>query len=215
MVSLRLCVPVALSLALAAAAAPRSHITRVRSRAAHDNTVKVFSKDHYWCAYTLLSFRDITDESVYSSLILPRDPHTNVGDSEYSGGMRSYCSASGRDNDSQGLLPDDFWSESEYRSVRGEKGGKYAQLTGCIRPETIDRLNYGDGGGQYDSSGGADGMGNPRGSVCSGYNHYVELVEPFQKRACIRCCQDFDDCCLDKDTAGCPNVIKGNYFSCT
>ena len=105
--------------------------------------------------------------------------------------MRSYCSASGRDNDSQGLLPDDFWSESEYRSVRGEKGGKYAQcefhitiacnrqyaidirwvdsVTGCIRPETIDRLNYGDGGGQYDSSGGADGMGNPRGSVCSGY----------------------------------------------
>ena len=73
MVSLRLCVPVALSLALAAAAAaPRSHITRVRSRAAHDNTVKVFSKDHYWCAYTLLSFRGITDESVYSSLILPR-----------------------------------------------------------------------------------------------------------------------------------------------
>lgn len=196
MVSLRLCVPVALSLALAAAAAPRSHITRVRSRVAHDNTVKVFSKDHY-------------------CLILPRDPHTNVGDSEYSGGMRSYCSASGRDNDSQGLLPDDFWSESEYRSVRGEKGGKYAQLTGCIRPETIDRLNYGDGGGQYDSSGGADSMGNPRGSVCSGYNHYVELVEPFQKRACIRCCQDFDDCRLDKDTAGCPNVIKGNYFSCT
>jgi len=56
-----------------------------------------------------------------------RDPHTNIGDSEHPGGMQSYCSASGRDNDSQGLLPDDFWSESEYRWARGSKGGKYAQ----------------------------------------------------------------------------------------
>lgn len=33
------------------------------------------------------------------------------------------------------------------------------------------------------------------------YNHYVELIEPSQKRACIRCCQDFDDCRLDKGEA--------------
>jgi len=42
-------------------------------------------------------------------------------------------------------------------------------VTGCIRPETVDRLNSDDMGGQYDSSGGADGVGNPRDSVCSGY----------------------------------------------
>lgn len=74
MVSFRLCASVALSLALAATAAPRSHITkvtRVRGRAAHDNTVKVFSKDHYWCAYISLSFRGMTIK-IHHSLILPR-----------------------------------------------------------------------------------------------------------------------------------------------
>ena len=30
------------------------------------------------------------------------------------------------------------------------------------------------------------------------YNHYVELVEPADKRACIKCCDNFDDCPLDK-----------------
>jgi hypothetical protein len=35
--------------------------------------------------------------------------------------------------------------------------------------ETLDRINGRDDGGQYDSSGGKDGVGNPAGSVCSGY----------------------------------------------
>lgn len=42
-------------------------------------------------------------------------------------------------------------------------------MTGCIRQNTIDRLNRYDEGGQYDSSGGADGKGNPKDSVCVGY----------------------------------------------
>lgn len=92
-------------------------------------------------------------------------------------------------------------------------------VTGCIRPETVDRLNPTDGGGQYDSSGGDGGQGNPQGSKCTGfvqknfiqmhiisvshmvissYNHYVELVEPADNRACIKCCDNFDDCPLDK-----------------
>ena len=32
---------------------------------------------------------------------------------------------------------------------------------------------------------------------CS-YNHYVELVEPADKRACIKCCDNFSDCPLDR-----------------
>ena len=50
-----------------------------------------------------------------------------------------------------------------------------SSVTGCIRPATLDRLNPNDAGGQYDSSGGAGGKGNPQGSVCEGYNHYVEV----------------------------------------
>ena len=92
-------------------------------------------------------------------------------------------------------------------------------MTGCIRPETVDCLNPGDGGGQYDSSGGAGGRGNPQGSVCTGcvsnslpqvrlvlydynvyfrYKHYVELVEPAGPRACIKCCDDPADCPTNK-----------------
>ena len=107
-------------------------------------------------------------------------------------------------------------------------------MTGCIRPEKLSRLNPSDAGGQYDSSGGAGGKGNPQGSQCLGYKHYVELVEPAGPRACIRCCDDPRDCPTNKgmwiyalpnvlgrgadsrssDTQGCPNVIPGNYFDC-
>ena len=44
----------------------------------------------------------------------------------------------------------------------------FSTVTGCIRPELVDRLNPRDAGGQYDSSGGVDGRGNPAESVCLG-----------------------------------------------
>lgn len=95
----------------------------------------------------------------------------------------------------------------------------------------FSQLNNDDGGGQYDSSGGAGGRGNPAGSVCSGYvqfsvaemklaltvpfndryAHYVQIIEPDVSRACIRCCQHTKDCPTNKDTAGCPAVIPGTY----
>lgn len=75
-----------------------------------------------------------------------------------------------------------------------------SKVTGCINASTLDRINPDDAGGQYDSSGGDGGLGNPRNSVCTGcvsltvslfqftifweltssgrYNHYVELLEP-------------------------------------
>jgi len=87
-------------------------------------------------------------------------------------------------------------------------------VTGCIRPEKVSQLVPEDAGGQYDSSGGVNGLGNPQGSICLGYNHYVELVEPRGPRACIKCCDHPDDCPTNKDTQGCPTVIPGNYFDC-
>ncbi|KAF8150956.1 hypothetical protein B0H34DRAFT_158271 [Crassisporium funariophilum] len=169
-------------------------------------------------------------------MIMPRYAHTNIGDSEYTGGMKTYCSPAAHSSPDQGQLPPDFWSNVEFRSGISSRNARYAQLTGCIRPETLDRLNTNDGGGQYDSSGGAGGAGNPAGSKCSGcvlcilsefeknfimiafllsYKHYVELVEPGDKRACIKCCDNYDDCPLHLDTSGCPKVIKGNYFNCS
>ncbi|KAF9048860.1 hypothetical protein BJ165DRAFT_1580357 [Panaeolus papilionaceus] len=156
----------------------------------------------------------VTDSSKFC-MIMPRYEHTNIGDSEYPGGMKTYCSPAGRYDTQQGQLPSDFWSNVEFKAGTSSRGARYAQLTGCIRPEKLSRLNPNDGGGQYDSSGGDGGLGNPQGSKCLGYNHYVELVEPADKRACIKCCDNYDDCPLHLDTAGCPQVIPGNYFNCS
>ncbi|KDQ21528.1 hypothetical protein BOTBODRAFT_182841 [Botryobasidium botryosum FD-172 SS1] len=149
----------------------------LRGRADPDNTV-VINSDTSYC------------------LIVPRNPHTNIGDSEQPGGEQAYCSV-------------------QYDTPTGVNGGRVVQLTGCIDPSTLDRLNPDDGGGQYDSSGGDGGLGNPAGSQCVGYNHYVEILEPSANRGCIRCCDDPDDCPLDQDTAGCQAIIPGNYFGCT
>ncbi|KAF4613848.1 hypothetical protein D9613_008078 [Agrocybe pediades] len=177
------------------AATPAADVQELQSRQAVDNIVYVTDANNF-------------------CMIMPRDPHTNIGDSEHPGGMKTYCSPSGRYSPDQGQLPSDFWSNVEFKTGTSSRGARFAQLTGCIRPEKLSRLNPNDGGGQYDSSGGAGGLGNPQGSKCLGYKHYVELVEPADKRACIKCCDNFDDCPLNKDTAGCPNVIQGNYFNC-
>ncbi|KAJ8507777.1 hypothetical protein ONZ45_g9893 [Pleurotus djamor] len=147
-------------------------------------------------------------------MIVPRDRHANIGDSEHPGGMQTYCSSAGHSDPKQGTLSPNFWRQVSYKVGHGPKGGRYVQLTGCINPSTLDRLNPRDAGGQYDSSGGVGGLGNPRGSQCRGYKHYVELIEPAGFRACIKCCDDTHDCPLNKDTSGCAAVIPGNYFNC-
>ena len=119
-------------------------------------------------------------------MIMPRDKHTNIGDSEHPGGMKTFCSPSGRYDKSQGPLPADFWTNVKFKSGNGRNGGRYAQraysplvnrmcevltkdiVTGCIDPTKLKRLNPDDAGGQYDSSGGVNGQGNPQGSVCLG-----------------------------------------------
>lgn len=40
-------------------------------------------------------------------------------------------------------------------------------------------------------------------SLMSSYAHYVELVEPADKRACIKCCDNNDDCPLSTGEFGC------------
>ncbi|KAF8707248.1 hypothetical protein AX14_013670 [Amanita brunnescens Koide BX004] len=147
-------------------------------------------------------------------IIVPRDPHTNIGDSEYSGGETTYCTSAGRTSPDQGTLPDNFWKNVESKTDNGVNGNRFIQLTGCINPDSLDRLNADDDGGQYDSSGGPDGQGNPQGSMCIGFKSYVQLIEPSASRACIRCCEDDDDCPTNKDRTGCTNVIAGNYFDC-
>ncbi|KAG6831515.1 hypothetical protein H0H92_009783 [Tricholoma furcatifolium] len=109
----------------------------------------------------------INDAGSYC-LIVPLTPHTNIGDSEHPGGETTYCTGAARTSSSQGLIPDGFFTNAVVVNGIGRNGGRYKQITGCIRPQLIDRLNPGDAGGQYDSSGGIGGQGNPQGSVCIG-----------------------------------------------
>ena len=60
-------------------------------------------------------------------MIMPRDPHTDIGDSEHPGGMKTYCSPAGRYSSKQGQLPDDWWSHVAFKSGKGKNGGRYAQ----------------------------------------------------------------------------------------
>ncbi|KAF8608161.1 hypothetical protein BDV93DRAFT_519223 [Ceratobasidium sp. AG-I] len=158
----------------------------LQPRAAPDNTVIVTSTTNY-------------------CLIMPREPHTNIGDSESPGKMQSFCSPSAHSDGSQGQLPADFWNSVTYKNT-----GSYAQLTGCFK-KGFSQLNDNDGGGQYDSSGGDGGRGNPEGSVCTGYNHYVQILEPDSGRGCIRCCQNPKDCPTTTDTQGCAAIIPAAY----
>ncbi|KAJ7489130.1 hypothetical protein FB451DRAFT_1522404 [Mycena latifolia] len=164
-----------------------------------DNTVYITDTNKYWTA------------------------HTAVGDSERPGGMQAYCSPDGRYSPTQGLLPTDFWTRIVLKNGMGVSGQRPPSklklsccltVTGYIRVASLDRLNATDDGGQYDSSGGDCGLGNPQGSVCLGYKHYVELLGPSAARACIRCCDDAADCPTNRDTAGCPEVISGDYVGC-
>ncbi|PKI83122.1 hypothetical protein MVES1_002884 [Malassezia vespertilionis] len=136
-------------------------------------------------------------------LILPKHKES-IGDSERPGGTRSFCTKPY--DGSQGQLNSDFWTEVHFK-----KTSKYVQLTGCINPKVQSTLKLHDDGGQYDSNGGDGGKGNPRNSVCLGYAAYVELVEPSNRHACIRCCHNPKDCNVNNDEDGCEAVIPGKY----
>jgi len=151
----------------------------------------------------------IGSESDYC-LIVPKNKHTNIGDSEYPGGETTYCA---NPHNGQGKMPSDFWTHVTISHGTGKKSGKkYIQMAGCIKASTLDRLNANDDGGQYDSNGGSGGHGNPSGSTCvyEDYLHYVEIIEPAGNRACIRCCQSTTDCPTNFDTDGCPKAVPSS-----
>ncbi|KIM71379.1 hypothetical protein PILCRDRAFT_830381 [Piloderma croceum F 1598] len=107
----------------------------------------------------------------------------------------------------QMLMPSNFWSHVSFKS--GSTVGKhFAQLTGCIRPNTLDHLVPSNLGGQYYYN-------HPGESICLGYKHYIEIVEPASRRACIKCCNDPTDCQpSSKVHPHCPTIIPGKYFNC-
>ena len=91
------------------------------------NIVYVTSTDKHWYVMPSLSPSPIFHSFATNSMIMPRDAHTNIGDSEHPGGMKTYCTPAGRYPSQQGQLPANFWSNIEFKSGKGKNGGRYAQ----------------------------------------------------------------------------------------
>ncbi|KAG8958056.1 hypothetical protein FRC00_003102, partial [Tulasnella sp. 408] len=120
---------------------PEADVSHLQARVSPTNMVQITSTTDY-------------------CMIVPKDKHTDIGDSEYPGGMTTYCS--NPTDPSQGTFASNFWKKVTLKKAKGKNGKDYIQLTGCINVSTCDRLNTGDGGGQYDSNGGSGGKGNPQ-----------------------------------------------------
>ncbi|KAF9286402.1 hypothetical protein BGZ68_002929 [Mortierella alpina] len=97
-----------------------------------------------------------------------------------------------------GILPRGFIQSANFVKTKN-----WVQVTGRMNGKKYG-LSKKDGGGQYD-------IKAPRGSKCSGYAHFVELVEPDSDIYCIRCCKNKVDCPVNKSTYGCRKVLGGNY----
>ncbi|KAI8455204.1 secreted protein [Phakopsora pachyrhizi] len=138
-------------------------------------------------------------------LVVPADYKTSIGTSE-STGMTVWCG--GTEAKYKGRkFKGNFWSSV---TVTENHEKKYIQMTGCINLSACDRLDPRDQGGQYDNNG--DFIGVPSNSFCSNdqiYKAYVQLIEPANNRACIRCCKNAEDCPTNNDRSGCMKAIPG------
>ncbi|KAF9948298.1 hypothetical protein BGZ72_009779 [Mortierella alpina] len=90
------------------------------------------------------------------------------------------------------------------KSAHIKRSNQYIQVTG-----RFDRSKYhmskNDQGSQNDPKAN-------KGSMCVGYNHFVQLIEPNNEHYCIRCCMRKEDCRTDISQYGCQRVIpNGNY----
>lgn len=105
-----------------------------------DNTVLVEDAGKHWCVLVLfitVLVKIPHISTTFCSMIMPRTPHKNIGDSEHPGGMQSYCSSSAHTSDSQGLLPDNFWRNVEFKAGNGSNGGKWAQREYFLSPRSV------------------------------------------------------------------------------
>jgi hypothetical protein len=71
-----------------------------------------------------LSLRDVAVLTIVYRycMIMPKDAHTDVGASEYLGGMTTYFSAEGRQDGSQGQFPTDLWGNVELKTATTANG---------------------------------------------------------------------------------------------
>jgi hypothetical protein len=129
-------------------------------------------------------------------------PHRNESVADGENDATAYCTRAQKDAPGAKLIP-----SGGLKSVHVETSShRWVQVTGRLTPSILG-LSKTDEGGQYDNH----GAGAPHGATCAGWPHFVELVEPNESRYCIRCCESASDCPAGRSTAGCPDIIPGNY----
>jgi hypothetical protein len=117
----------------------------MQPRVADDNIVYVTDTSKFWCVSTIIlranSYTMQILQHDHATVIpcrslndlqtkvtpMSSDPHTNIGDSEHPGGMKTYCSPAGKYSSQQGQLPAQFWSNVALKTGNGPGGGRYAQ----------------------------------------------------------------------------------------
>ena len=141
-----------LSLSGFTSATPAVDVQELEARQAVDNIVYVTDSNLFWCVKycgnpitnfslatvhlqpqydnaSVSSTRPLPDPICHRSNKTNSNPHTNIGDSEVPGGMKTYCSPAGRYSPDQGQLPPDFWSNVEFKSGTSSRGARFAQCT--------------------------------------------------------------------------------------
>ncbi|KAG2174273.1 hypothetical protein INT43_004296 [Umbelopsis isabellina] len=145
-------------------------------------------------AQQIVQIVDSTDFCLF--MPTPGQEDMNISDSEQDATV--YCLGNAPDATGAGKLPSGFILSAHYVST-----SDYVQITGQINPAAAG-LNVTDDGGQYD-------VAAPNGASCSGYQYFVQLIEPSGNDYCIRCCNSATDCNRGISEAGCARIVPGDF----
>ncbi|KAI8891415.1 hypothetical protein K501DRAFT_281432 [Backusella circina FSU 941] len=91
------------------------------------------------------------------------------------------------------VFPDGF-----IETVKFVKEDTYVQVRATFNREAYS-LSASDDGGQYDY--------HDVSAQCKGYDYFVNILGPSDELFCIRCCQDREDCNINKSTEGCDAIM--------
>jgi hypothetical protein len=141
------------------------------------------------------TFVTVESEQVFCSF-LPTLPGQSISDSE--GSAIAFCTQESQNAQGSIIFPTGFIKTAHFL-----KTDDYVQITGTMDPSKY-HLDPSDGGGQYDTNA-------PSGAECTGYNNFVNLVEPDNGLYCIRCCKETSNCKVGQSTVGCNSIVPGDY----
>jgi hypothetical protein len=126
-------------------------------------------------------------------LLFPTDTSKRFGEMEQYAGIRSSPKMVELSKGKLPAVPNGVIRSTHFSTGTSTDGKTFwAQMGGEFDGASYP-LHKDDTGGQYDSDGVADPsrpdlLGSPRGSSCLGFDSFVEMLGPYYRNYCIRCC---------------------------